>query len=85
MLGVILDEIRREGIESHGRIWWGKETIHGRDIDIVTTLTRTPGLSSQRSSAVIIGVDVLDRVNYLMDELHGDARDDSFRFGEGTL
>lgn len=41
--------------------------------------------TSRRSSTVIIDVDVLYRVNYLMDELHGDTRDGSFCFGESTL
>ena len=39
----------------------------------------------RRSSAVIIGVDVFYRVNYLVNELHSDARDDPLCFGEGTL
>lgn len=42
-------------------------------------------LSVRRSSTVIIGVDVLYRVNYFVDELHGDSRDDPLCLGEGTL
>lgn len=88
MFGAILGEIREEGTGSHNRPERGLEGCKRGKLSvgkIWLRLQKTQRSSSLKSSAIVVDVDVFHRINYLMNELHGDARDDSLRFGESTL
>lgn len=86
MFGAILDEIRGEGTGSHNRkrgsVGMQRRKMNRRKYG---RSFKTQSLTSLKSSAVVIDVDMFHRFNYLMNELHGDARDDSLCFGESTL
>lgn len=87
MFGAILDEIMGEGRNriTSLREGFDRDAKEENEPSKIWSSFKTQTLTSLKSPAVVVDVDMFHRFNYLMNELHGDARDDSLCFSESTL